>query len=116
MKQLYTIHIKVCRGNFFFIVSNNIGHILFIKSSGTVGYTNINKRGNEAFTTLMKIVLNYLLVIKEDINLFIKLEGTKKTTMYNIRKRFLKPLIKKKIKIIGFKVINKIAHNGCRKK
>jgi len=116
MKQLYTIHIKVCRGNFFFIVSNGVGHVLFVKSSGTVGYTNINKRSNEAFTTLMKIGLNYLLIIKEDITLFIKLEGTKKINMYNIRKKFLKPLIKKKIKILGFKVINKIGHNGCRKK
>jgi len=115
MEKCFMVHIKVCRGNFFLIISNKEGSLLFTKSCGDLGYKNVAKRSNEALSTLLVLGVKYLLSAKDDIRFFIRTEGVKKTHLTQIRKRLLKPLLKQKCELIGFKIYNKIAHNGCRR-
>jgi len=77
---------------------------------------NITKRSLDAFNRLMLLGIKFILRLQFKFYLFIRIEGTKKNILYRIRKKILKPLIKHQIKIIGLKALNKITHNGCRKK
>jgi len=116
MKEFISIHIKICRGNFFIIISNKEGKLLFTKNSGNLGYKHITKRSTEALNTLLNLSVKYILSIKEDCHFFIQFEGTKKNYLQEIRKKLIIPLINQQCVIVGFKIRNKIAHNGCRSK
>ena len=116
MKNWLILHIKVYRGNFIIIISNNTGRTLLEKTSGNLGFNNITKRKLEVFNELLLLAFKRVLISMGSLNLFIKFEGLKSQYLWNIYKLFIKKLRKQKINIIGYKIINKIAHNGCRKK
>jgi ribosomal protein S11 len=110
------VHIKVYRGNFFFIISNNEGKIIFEKTGGNLGFTNITKRKIEVFNELLLLTFKRILIIVGNSNIFIKFEGLKIKYLQTIYKILLKKLKQQKINILGYKALNKIAHNGCRRK
>jgi ribosomal protein S11 len=115
VKNWLLLHIKIYRGNFFFIISNNVGKILLEKTSGNLGFNHIAKRKMEVFNELLLLVFKRVLFIIGTLNLFIQFEGLKAQYLRAICKIFIKKLKQQKINILGYKSINKIAHNGCRK-
>ena len=115
MKKIIFVHIKILRGNFFLHISNSWGKLLFNKSCGELGFKNIQKRNKEAFQNLLAAGVQYLLQIASGYNLFIKIEGAKKYFIKQIKIQFVNILKSYNIKFFGVKLINKIAHNGCKK-
>jgi hypothetical protein len=57
-----------------------------------------------------------ILTIIGNLSIFIKFEGIKASFLWNIYKIFIKKIKQQKINVLAYKVINKITHNGCRKK
>jgi len=119
MNKIIFIHIKVLRGNFFLIISDYSGKLIFNKSCGMLGFKNINKRSKDAFQMLLSSAVDFLrhqaLDNIANYNIFIKIEGAKKHFMKQINNQFFKVLKTSNLKIFGIKLINKVAHNGCRK-
>lgn len=75
-KNSTSLHIKIYKSNFFLIVSNNIGRVLFKSSSGNLGFKNIQKRGIEALISLLEVSLKKILLLKKQ-DFFLKLDGVK---------------------------------------
>ena len=115
MQNIVIVHIKLYRSNCFLIISDNSGKILFTKSSGCLGFQNMQKRSIEAFNSLLSTTIKLLLSYHNCL-VFLKLDGINKKNLDEIYVQVLKILKKYKINIIGFKIIHKIPHNGCRKK
>jgi ribosomal protein S11 len=110
------VHIKCLRSNFFIIISNTAGNILFSKSSGNLGFTHTKKRTKDAFTDLLALACQYLLQIGSKMKVFLKIEGAIKNIFFKqIDFQLLKLLKLHNINVLGLKLINKISHNGCRK-
>ena len=61
MNTLGFIHIKVLRGNFFLLISNYLGNLVFKKSCGDLGFKNIQKRSKDAFANLLAIGVQFVL-------------------------------------------------------
>lgn len=110
---MISLHIKIYKSNFFFIVSNSCGQVLFIKNSGSLGFSNIQKRGVEALMSLLEVSLKKIILLKKQY-LFLKLESIKRNNSKLIYKYLILFCKKNKIILIGFKHVNKITHNGCR--
>lgn len=113
--QILLIHIKFYKSNYFFIVSNMSGQVIFTKNSGNLGFRNIQKRGVEALSSLLETCLREILFL-EKCYLFIKIEGLKVNFLKDVYKHLIFFLKKKDLSFICFKHINKIPHNGCRQK
>jgi ribosomal protein S11 len=110
------IHIKCLRSNFFIIISNTVGNILFSKSSGNLGFKHTNKRTKDAFTELLTSACQYILQVGSKMKVFLKIEGAIKNIFFKqIDFQLLKSLKSNNINVLGLKLINKISHNGCRK-
>lgn len=115
MNNILILHIKIFRNNFFLIISNMLGKVLFIRNSGMLGFKNMNKREIETFKIILLSSLKFILTLKKK-KIFLKLEGQKKFFLREIYKQLLNLLNKFNIKILGLSIINKISFNGCRKK
>jgi len=115
MNKLIVIYIKILRGNFFISISNNSGKLLWNKTAGNVGFSNIKKRDKEALKALLNAGTQYLTNLEKIDQILIKMEGVKKMFFEQINTYFITSLKQSKIKIFGIKLINKIAHNGCKK-
>ena len=113
---MIVVNIKSLRSNFFLTVSNNLGKVIFLKSSGIANFKNIEKRTNDAFIALLDNIIQYLIHLKTKNFIFLKLEGLSKKNLKQIYDYFIKILNIQNIKFAGFKILNKVAHNGCRKK
>jgi ribosomal protein S11 len=110
------IHIKCLRSNFFIIISNTAGNILFSKSSGNLGFTHTKKRTKDAFTDLLALACQYILQVGSKIKVFLKIEGAIKNLFFKqINFQLLKTLQTHNISVLSLRLINKISHNGCRK-
>lgn len=108
------VHIKVYKNNFFIIISNVYGKVLFSKSSGILGFKNIHKRSSEAFSTIC--ISAFTFIIRSQVSfLFLKYEGIHLRVLRSITNQFMSFFKKYRVTILGFKVVNKIPHNGCRK-
>lgn len=115
MHYYLILHIKVVRSNIFLAVSSNSGQLLLSKNSGSLGFKNIQKSSTEALYQLLNIGLNSLL--SKGVHIFmLKLEGVQKQYLQELYKCVSQNIHNNKLNLIGFKVINKIPHNGCRKK
>jgi hypothetical protein len=110
---IISVHIKVYKSNFFFVVSDYFGKVIFTKNSGSLGFINIQKRSIEALNSLLEVGLKEFLLLNKRY-LFLKLEGLKATACKEIYKHLILFLKKNNIVLIGFKYINKIPFNGCR--
>lgn len=84
-KQTTSLHIKVYKSNFFLIVSNNIGQVIFEINSGNLGFKNIQKRGIEALISLLEVSLKKIILLKKQ-DFFFKLEGVKLSDSKSIYK------------------------------
>jgi ribosomal protein S11 len=115
MDSIIKIHIKILRGNFYLYISDSVGKLMFNKSCGSLGFKNIQKRNKDAFQALLSHGLQYLLHLSLKNSLFIKIEGAKKDSLKQINTQFIDIIKSYDIKIFGIKLVNKIAHNGCRK-
>jgi len=115
MQHSLIIHIKLYRGNYFIVISDRFGKVFFTKSSGNLGFKHIQKRSTEAFDALIAEAIKFLLGV-ENPSVYLKLEGVQKKVLKEIHLQFLNIIKKYKINVLGFKVINKIPHNGCKKK
>ena len=111
--KIISLHIKVYKSNFFFIVSNRSGQVLFINNSGSLGFRNIQKRSVEALMSLLEVSLKKIILLKKQF-LFLKLEGIKLSDSKLIYKYLIMSCKKNNIVLIGLKHVNKIVHNGCR--
>jgi len=109
------VHIKILRGNFFLLISNQLGELIFDKSCGKLGFKDIQKRTKESFQNLLLLGIQYLLNLDNIYELFIKIEGAKKKNLELIYSQFITILKSYNINIFAVKLINKISHNGCRK-
>lgn len=107
------VHIKMYKSNFFCIVSNTSGKVVFTKNSGDIGFSNIQKRSVQALINLLEISLKEILVLKKRY-IFLKFEGFKVNALKDVYKYLIVFLKKNNIGIIGFKRIYKISYNGCR--
>lgn len=116
MNILLILHIKVFRNNYYLILSDSVGKVLFTKNSGMMGFKNTTKRSIEAFKSILFEVFKKIFYLKVKKKIFLKIEGSKKYILREIYKQFLKMLNKYKIQTLGLVIINKIAFNGCRKK
>ena len=85
-------------------------------NAGKLGFKNIQKRTVEVLKMILISGFKFILGIGKNNYLFLKLEGTKKLVFSSIFKQFLNLIKKYNFKFLGTKIINKIAHNGCRKK
>ena len=101
------------KSNFFCIVSNISGQVIFIKNSGVIGFSNIQKRSVQAFISLLEISLKEILLLKKKY-IFVKFEGFKVSTLKDAYKYLIIFLKKNNLVVIGFKRVYKITHNGCR--
>jgi len=115
MKNLIIVHIKLYRSNYFLIVSDDSGKVLFTKNSGSLGFQNMQKRSTEAFNSLLASAVKYILSHNNSL-VFLKLDGVNKNVLEDIYVQVLKFLKKYKINVVGFKIVHSIPHNGCRKK
>lgn len=115
MSYYLILHIKVVRGNIFLIVSTNIGTQILSKNSGSLGFKNRKKCSVESLQQLLDLGLNTILSKKVNA-FFLKLEGIHFRNLREIYKSLFGFVKAKRLYLIGFKVINKIPHNGCRKK
>jgi hypothetical protein len=116
MSNKLIIHIKLLRNNCFLIISNDLGKILFIKNAGCLGFKNIYKREVEVLTKLLISSTNFILSFSQESFLFLKLEGLKKYTVRIIYKQLHLLLKNYNVRILNLKIVNKVVHNGCRKK
>ena len=98
------------------MISNTYGQILFMKNAGSFGFTNMQKRDSEVLRKALSTAFDFILSCSLETHLLLKLEGSKKHIIKDMYKIFFKLLKKSKVKIVGIKVVNKISHNGCRKK
>ena len=115
MKKIIFVHIKIVRGNFFLLVSNNLSELLFNKTCGSLGLKNIEKRTKDAFQKLLSLGVQYILNLETKNDFFIKIEGATKEFLQQIYIQFINTLISYKRTIFAIKLLNKISHNGCRK-
>ena len=115
MNKNIFVHIKVLRGNFFVLISNQSKKLIFNKSCGNLGFKNIQKRTKDAFQNLLSASLQYLLNLSTKNKILIKIEGTKKDTLNEIHTQFIRVLKSYKFVVFALRLINKISHNGCRK-
>jgi ribosomal protein S11 len=115
MIETIFIHIKVLRGNYFLLISDNSKKLVFNKSCGNLGFKNINKRTKDAFQSLLSVGVQHILNITGNIQLFLKIEGAKKEILQQINNQFFNVLKNYNFKIFIIELINKISHNGCRK-
>jgi len=115
MIQVIFIHIKVLRGNFFLLISNNLGKLILNKSCGSLGFKNIEKRTKDAFQNLLFLGIQFILNLDKKHKLFIKIEGAKKEFLQQIFIDFINVLQSYNIQVFAIKLINKVVHNGCRK-
>jgi len=115
MTKLLIVHIKVLKSNIFLIISNSLGKIVQVKNSGELGFRNIGKNSLEVLEEMLSEVVNYF-SRKKVSNVFFKIEGVRSEILDEIYKWFMLHLKKIKVQVLGFKIINKIGHNGCRKK
>lgn len=112
---MISTHLKIYKSNFFCIVSNESGQVIFIKNSGSLGFNNIQKRSVEALNSLLEISLKEILLLKKKY-IFLKFEGLKVSVLKDVYKHFIIFFKKNNITLIGFKRVSKIPHNGCRVK
>jgi ribosomal protein S11 len=116
METRIIIHIKCLRTNFFTIVSDNVGKVLFSKSSGMLNLKNTQKRTKDAFNDLLMSVIQFVLTLGTKIKIFVKLEGTTKNLfLKKVGIEFLNTLKRHNIFFCGLHLKNKISYNGCRK-
>jgi ribosomal protein S11 len=107
------IYIKVLRGNFFLLISNKSGELVFNKSCGNLGFKNIQKRSKEAFQNLLLSGIQYVLNLGNTYKLFISIDGAKKINLQLIYTKFIS-ILKLHLRIFAVRLINKVSHNGCR--
>jgi hypothetical protein len=110
--SIINVHIKICKSNFFLIISTGFGKSLLSTNSGYLGFKNIQKRSVEAFNKVLMFGIKFLYSFKRNYYAFFYFENVKKSKLAKIYKAFIKKL---KIKFLGFSMINKIPHNGCKK-
>ena len=115
MTKIFVIHIKILRGNFFLLISNQKKQLVFNKSCGNLGFKNIQKRNKDAFQNLLSLGLKYLSSLSVENKLFIKIEAAKKEIMFQIYNKFLSTLKDYNFNVFAIEFINKVSHNGCRK-
>jgi ribosomal protein S11 len=114
MNALIIIHIALVKNNYFLSISNS-NKIIFIKTAGLLGFYNINKRGVEVFKKIIQSGFDFLVSSSlANENLLLKIEGFKKYSFKKLLKEY--SLMKKRFNFIAIKIVNKIPHNGCRKK
>lgn len=111
--MLLIVHIIVYRSNFFLTISSSTGKVFFVTNSGNVGFKNMEKRGMEAFSSILSVALKQILGLKGK-NIFFKVEGIKENLLENMHKNFVLALKQQNIVVIGYKIVNTIPHNGCR--
>lgn len=116
MNNILILHVKLFRNNFFLIISNLLGKVLFIKNSGVLGFKNMNKKDIEAFRLILLNGLKFILKFEDKKKIFLKLEGQKKSLLREVYKQLLNLSKKFNFKILGITLVNKISFNGCRKK
>ena len=116
-KMIQIVHIKVHRNNFFAIISNTKGKVIFSKNSGSLGFTNSLKVSTDALNSILIEIMNFL-GKQGKPNLFFKLDALPEDDDLcdNIYKHIIKLFKHYNLNIIGFKFINRVPHNGCRKK
>lgn len=115
MKKTIFVHIKVLRGNYFLFISDHLQRLVFSKSCGSYGFKNIEKRTIEAFDTLLYSAIHYLNNFDSSNQILLKLEGINKELLFRINSKFIKHFQNYVLRCSILKVINKVAHNGCRK-
>jgi ribosomal protein S11 len=108
-------HLKIYKNNYYVIVSNTTGKLLFTLNSGQVGFTHINKNSIEALKQIVKMSFNKLIHLNLN-KLFFKIEVPNKYTLYILYKEFILLLNKYKINMLILTLVNKISHGGCRNK
>jgi ribosomal protein S11 len=111
--RVVSTHLKMYKSNFFCIVSDGSGQVIFTKNSGNLGFSNIQKRSIEALNSLLEICLKEILLLKKKY-IFLKFEGLKASFSKDVYKHLIFFLKKNNIILIGFKSLSKISHNGCR--
>jgi hypothetical protein len=112
MDYLLVMRIKVCKSNFFLTVFNGLGKVLLNINSGFLGFKNIQKRTAEAFNKILSFGVKFLSRFNEKYSIFLKFENIKKWELHKIHKVLIQKL---KLTFVGFKVVIKIPHNGCKK-
>jgi ribosomal protein S11 len=115
MSKVIFVHIKILRGNFFLLISNQYKKLIFNKSCGNLGFKNIHKRTKDAFKNLLSLSLQYLLNLGTKNKLFVKIESAKKEVLNQIYSQFLNVLKSYRFDVFAITLIDKISHNGCRK-
>jgi len=115
MKKIIFVHIKILRGNYFLLISDHLQRLIFNKSCGIYGFKNIEKRTSEAFDTLLFSAIHYLNNFDSSNHIYLKIEGASKELLYQISSKFIKYFQNHVVKLCILKLINKVAHNGCRK-
>jgi ribosomal protein S11 len=115
MSKLIFVHIKVLRGNFFVLISNQCKKLLFNKSCGNLGFKNIQKRTKDAFQNLLSLSLQFLLKLSKTNKLFIKIDSAKREVLNQMYNQLISILKTYKFNVFAITLINKVSHNGCRK-
>lgn len=115
MSKIIFIHVKVLRGNFFVLISNQIKKLIFNKSCGNLGFKNVKKRTKDAFQNLLSLSIQYLLNLNTKNKLLIKIEAVKKEILNQMHNQFISVLKYYGFHIFAITLIDKTSHNGCRK-
>ncbi len=113
VKVYYILCFKIYCNNFFCILYNNLGNVVFKSHSGYLGFSNIKKRSIEALSSILQQLLLAIQNLKFN-SIFIKYEGLKHRFLAHISKLIFSWSIKYKFSIAGINYINKIPHGGCR--
>lgn len=115
MTEIRIVHIKSSRNNFFIIISDSKGKVLFSKNAGSIGFKNNLKRTVEALNKLLIEAVQFS-ANQRKLNFFFKLDALDAKMLEILYKQTINNFKKLNIQILGFKIINKIPHNGCRNK
>jgi ribosomal protein S11 len=115
MNKIIFIQIKVLRGNFFILISNQYKKLIFNKSCGSLGFKNIQKRSKDAFQNLLAASLQYLLNLNTTNKLLVKIDSSKREILNQIHNQFISVLKLYNFNVFAISLINRVSHNGCRK-
>lgn len=113
-KQGGFIHIKKTTSNYFVIISDYLGKVVYKITLNALHLHKsvLTKTGERLlFTKVLKVFLSYNVKY-----VFIKLEGLDEEDIITVLKHINYKLSKKKVKILGLFFKDRLPHNGCRKK
>jgi len=108
------IYFKVYKNNLFISITNSFGLILKVINSGCLGFKHSKKRTIISYNLVLSYCSKFIYFWYQDLYIFFKIAGIQKTFLQKLYLNFYTSIKVKNLWCLGFKIINKVSHGGCR--